>query len=195
MPTAPNDIVRAVCGYSYGTGGRPMSNVLHYKDVGAGGVSDAALLTGMGIILEGVFGLIAQQQEQSFKYTTYTIQNITQGILIGTAAWPTLTQGVIVAAIDVSQAVSLLRALTIKTKVQGRLNLTGMPELAITNSLTSAAWNSAVLTAGANLLVNVVIAPSLFRYTVYNTEFGTDNFATSVALGLATRIMGRRKVP
>lgn len=195
MATVTGDIIRVVCGYSYGTGGRPMSNVLHYQDVGAGGVPDAELLTDMGVIVEGVFGGIVAQQALELKYTTYTVQNVTQGTLIGTAPWPTLVAGGGPPLIDVSQTVSLLRTVTTKSRVWGRLNLAGLPEASILDSLPNAAWNAAALVTGAVLLTTPVVGTLTARYVVYNRVLLTSTFPSSIALGLAVRSLGKRKVP
>lgn len=195
MATVTGDIIRVVCGFSYTTGGRSMSNVLHYQDVGAGGVADAALLTAMGTIIEGVYGALVVQLSSELKFTTYTVQNVTQSVLIGEAPWPTLTVGGGNLNIAVAQAVSLLRMVTNKSRVWGRVNLPGLPETIVVDSFPAAVWNTAALAFGAVLLTTPVVGGLTARYVVYNRILKTSVFPSSVAVGLAVRSLGKRKVP
>jgi hypothetical protein len=149
----------------------------------------------MGTIIEGVYGFTVPQQSNVLQYTTYTVQNVTQKALIGSAPWPTLTAGGLAGQIDASQVVSLLRTITTKSRVWGRVNFAGLPEVSITDGLPVAAWNTAALNAGANLLTTPVVGGLTARYVVYNRVLLTATFPVSVALGLAVRSLGKRKLP
>lgn len=195
MPTNPNDVIRVVCGYTYLTGGTPQSNVLHFVDTGGGGISDAALITGVGAAIELVFGLIRTSQSNKLFYTTYSIQNLTQGLLVGTQPWPTFLNGGSANVLNASQVVGLLRMPTAKPGVQGRVNCVGIPEADVTDSILSAGMLAAIASIGANLLIGFTIAPSVITYTVFNQAFSTFNFPVSAVVGTATRILGRRRQP
>lgn len=194
MPTVAGDIIRITCKYTYQLAGRPLSNVLHWVDNGAGGITDAALLLGMGVKIEGVFGSLAPEQSTRLYFTTYDVFNVTQGLIVGTAPWPTLNQGGRAGDLSASTAVGLLRMVTAKSRVQGRLNLVGLPEFNLTDSIQDAVWITAALLVGVDLLAAVAIGPSSLIYCVYNQEFGTYTLPVSVALGAASRSIGRRRL-
>lgn len=195
MSTAPNDVIRVVCGFSYTAGGRPMSNVLHVVDTGGGGIPDPDLLTGVGLFIEIVYGLLATVQPPTLKYTTYSVQNVTQKLIIGTLPWPTLVAGTGVGNLDASQVACLLRLPTATSQIQGRLYACGLAEGDISSSLFDASVLAAVAAIGANLLIGYTIAPSVITYAVFNQVLKTFKFPVSSAVGVATRALGRRKLP
>lgn len=195
MATVAGDIIRIVAGYTYAVGGRPMSNVLHLRDTGPGGIPDPDLLVASGVYLELVFAALKVVQSDDLIFTEYSVQNVTQSIIIGTQPWPTFVMGDVAAGIDASQVVGLLRMPTARSKVQGRVNVVGLPESNILTGIIAPGFLSEILVTGANLLLPFVIGPSDITYVVYNQEFGTFNFPVSAAVGEAVRSLGRRKIP
>lgn len=195
MTTVAGDIIRVVAGYAYGVAGRPMSNVLHLRDTGPGGIPDPSLLVALGVYLELVFVPYLPLQSDDVSFTEYSVQNVTQGTIIGTQPWPTFTVGGAVTLIASSQIVGLLRMPTAKSKVQGRLNMVGLAETNINEGVIGGTVVAAILSVGANLLLPFVIGPSDVTYVVFNQEFSTFNFPVSAALGAAVRTLGRRKIP
>lgn len=193
--TAPNDIIRMTANYTYLSAGRPISNVLHFVDNGGGGILDALLLTQSGIILEGIFGPLAPQQSNALFFTTYDVFNVTQSIIIGTLPWPTLTSGGIAGQLSASTVVGLLRMITPKSRVMGRVNLVGLSETILGSSTITGPYIAAALVVGANMLAAFPVGPSFLQYCVYNQEFGAFNLPTSVAIGASSRSQGRRKLP
>lgn len=194
MTTANNDIIRLTANYTYLTGGRPISNVLHFVDNGGGGIIDSLLLSQMGIILEGIFGPLAPEQGVGLFYTTYDVFNVTQGLIIGTLPWPTLVQGGTGGDLSAATVVALLRMVTPKSRVQGRVNLVGVPEAKLADSTMTGLFVTAALLVGAQLLNSFPVGPSFLQYTVFNQEFKTFTMPVSVALGSSSRSLGRRRL-
>lgn len=194
MSTNGGDIIRVVAGFSYVSGGKPLSNVLHLIDAGAGGITDVDLLAGVGAYLEVVYATVQAVQSDVLKYTEYSVANITQGTIVGTVPWPTFTEGASADPIDAAQVVGLLRMPTAKTKVQGRVNIAGIPEGNIANSVISVGVRAAILAMGTALIGPFIITPSAIEYVVFNQEFKTHNLPVSAALGDAVRTLGRRKI-
>jgi len=195
MPTNGGDIIRVVAGFAYRPGGTPQSNVIHLVDAGAGGITDANLLIGVGTFLEVVYTTVQAVQSTTYQYTTYSVANITQGTIIGTLPWPTFTAGLAAAAVDAAQVVGLLRMVTARTRVQGRVNVGGIPETNIADSILSVGVQAAILAMGTALIGPFIIAPSAIEYIVFNTTLLTFNLPVSAALGVAVRTLGRRKEP
>lgn len=195
MTTNPNDVIRATAGYSYNVGGQLMSNVLHFADTGGGGITDADLLTEMGLMLELIFNAVHTLQSVGLQYTEYSVQNVTQGVIIGTLPWPTFTSGLGAGALDISQCVALLRMPTPASQVQGRVNLPGLTEDQILGSVIDAAFIAAALTVGGQLLLPFTVIGGQLTYIVYNQVLFTFNIPNSTAIGSSTRILGRRRKP
>lgn len=195
MATVANDIIRVTCNYTYQSGGRPLSNVLHFADVGAGGIIDSLLLTQMGVIIEGKLGPLAAQQSVELFFTTYDVFNVTQGLIIGTLPWPTLVQGAIANQASAPTVVGLLRMITNKSKVQGRVNLVGVAENIISSGVLTGPFVTAALVTGANLLLANPVGPSSMQYVVYNQALATFTVPVATALGTASRSIGRRHLP
>lgn len=193
MPTVTNDVIRIVAGYTYTSGGSPMSNVLHFVDTGSGSISDADLLTSAGLILEIIFADLHALAAIGLKYTEYSVQNLTQDVIIGAASWPTFVAGLAPGGIASSQVSLLLRMPTSKPKVQGRVFIPGNSEDEISSSVFDATTLAAGLTAGVFLLSNFLIAPSQITYTVFNQFLKTFNFPNSTVVGNQTRALTRRR--
>ena len=194
MSTNANDIIRSVLGYTYTAGGKPMSNVLHWRDTGGGGITDADFIGGFGAAIEAMMVTLLPQQGSAWKYINITLQNLTQNLLIATLVWPTFTEGTAVSAIDTAQTSLLLRMLTAKPRVQGRVNIGGIAE----GGIISSAFSTLALLAGSvfgiALLIPISLGTGEITYTVFDQVFKTDNLPTSSFVGNTTRGLNRRKL-
>ncbi len=194
MPTATDDVIRMILGGTYNVGGKPMSNVFHFADTGAGGISDASFISNMGTILENIYGDVASQMSDKYIFTNIAMQNLTQALIIGTIPWPTFTTGSTVSPIDVAQMCGLVRMITPKPRVQGRIYLPGFPEASVANSALNNDVQVAMADLGVNLLAPRALGGSELTYCVYNQILKTFVLPTSTAFGVSTRGLNRRKL-
>jgi len=194
VATAVGDIIRAVLGYTYTGGGKPLSNVWHFKDTGGGGIEDADFINDFGLVAEAILVDAPPQEGPGFRYINIQLQNLTQDLIIATLVWPTFDIGGAATQSDASQVAALLRMITPKPGVQGRMFIPAMAEGSIGNSVFSASVLTMMANIGTALLAPQVIGTGEITYTVFNQVLLTDTFPTSVGFGSTTRSLTRRKL-
>ena len=194
MATAPNDVIRAVLGFTYTQGGKPLSNVFHFADTGGGGILDVDFINGFGLIIEAIYAPIKARQSQKLFFINIQVQNVTQALIIGTLVWPTFVAGDEIGTPDVSQAAGLVRMITPKPRVQGRVYVPGWPESAIGEGAFLTPDRQAMADLGVNLLAPRALGVGELTYCVFNQVFKTFTLPTSAAFGVNTRGLNRRKL-
>jgi len=194
MPTVTNDVIRAILGFTYNVGGRPMSNVFHFADTGPGGILDSDFINTFGAIAENIYAPIANEQSNQLFFINIALQNLTQALIIGTIPWPTFTTGSIAGPIDVAQMAGLIRMITPKPRIQGRVFAPGFPESGVANSAFQTSVQVAMADLGVNLLAPRALGTSEITYCVFNQVLKTFTLPTSTAFGISTRGLNRRKL-
>lgn len=188
----PSDIVRATAEFSYETAGQVLVNVLHFQALTQSSTDDDEITDDLGVVMQQAYADLQANQSIILKYTQLTFQNLTQDIKLGRGPWPSFTQGSDAGQITSPQVAALLLMQTVKPRVQGRLYVPGIPEADVVNGILDAGWVTALLDTAATLLADIVVTFAVYKYVVYNVEFGTFNVPFGAGAVNPTRTQRRR---
>ncbi len=194
MATNADDVIRVIAGYAYVAGGKPMSNVFHFADTGGGGILDVDFVNGIGTIMEAILQEIHDIQSLAFRYVNIQVQNLTQNLIIGTFPWPTFGAGAGSALNNPSQVCGLVRMITARPRVQGRVFIAGTTESTTGDSAYTGAVQTAMADLGVNLLAPRALGIGELTYCVFNQVLKTFLLPNSTAFGISTRGLNRRKL-
>jgi len=177
---------------SYKSPGTDVVNVQHFQSLDALPLADPTVFADVGLMLESLLTELRLAQANTYFFVDYTVQNVTQDRLLGTAAWPTYTNGGATGVLASAQIVALLIFNTVVPRTTGRVNIGGMTEANIAASALDAAFVTAMLLYGARLLIPQIITSGRLLYTVYNRVLATQTDPLSATAIANVRTQRRR---
>lgn len=194
MAVQQNDILRVTASMTYGIGGQLLENVFHFKANDAVVVLDPQALIDMGTVIELLFATTQVVTPNTIQYTSYTVKNVTQNLLLGTAPWPTFVAGGDISAIASPQVAALVIGRTSKPRVQSRIFIAGLREGSVSAGIIDGILLTALVALAATLLLPYQGLVQRYQYVAYNRALATSTIPVSSAVILPTRSQRRRSI-
>ena len=192
MAVNPSDVLRITAEMSVGADS--IQNVHHYQFVSGGPITDAQALLDAAVIMETLYSLLVPQQTVNYSYDQVRVQNITQGVLLGSTAWPTLTIGG--SALDELPfpTSALLTFPTAVPRTRGGTYYGGFTELGNTvGGKIISALQTLLIAVAARALLQQNIAGNLYDFVLVNRALGTVIQFTSAIVHIVWRTQRRRR--
>ena len=192
MAVNPSDVLRITAEMSLGADS--VQNVHHYQFVSGGPITDAQALLDAAIIMETLYSLLIPQLATTYTFDQVRVQNITQGILLGSTAWPVLTVGGSALDILPFPTSALITYPTATPRTRGGTYYGGFTELgnAVGGSIIGALQTSLIAVA-ARALLQQNIAGNLYDFVLVNRSLGTVLQFTSAIIHVVWRTQRRRR--
>lgn len=192
MTVVQNDVIRATAETTRGT--NAIQNVLHFRSTNPASVSDAQALTDMAAALDSVFSNLIGHITTALSYDQVRAQNVTQDVLLGTAAWPALIGGTKAEHQLPLQSAAIVTFPTAKPKTRGSLYFGGFTELDNeATGIVSATLQTQLVAIAVQLLAEIVLGPNSWRYVVFNTALKTFVLPTGSVIPQVWRTQRRRR--
>lgn len=192
MTSVQFDVFAVTAKMTIGGGPDDVQCTMHWRQETPGALTDAQVLADLSIVLDALWTGINAHIVDIQDYIDISIKNVTQNLLLGSVAWPTLVSGGSTADPVSFQTVALLLMKTAAPRVVGRLNLGVFRD----NGLVGSNWISTVITdvliLGGFLLLPFVQINATWRYVVFNREFATLTIPNSTGITVAARTQRRR---
>lgn len=192
MTVNQNDVLRITAEMSEGVDS--LQNVYHFQYVTAATQTDAQVLLDAAVIMETLYSLLVSQMSNLVTFDQVRVQNITQSILLGSTAWPTLTVGGdATAALPLPDA-ALITYPTAVPKTRGGAYYGGFTEAAnVQKGNIVAGLITSLLAVAARALLQQTIAGRLYDYVVINRALGTVIPVVSSIVPAVMRTQRRRR--
>lgn len=169
-----------------------VQNTMHWRQETPGALTDAQVLTDLSTVLDALYTGINLDVSDIQDYVEISVKNVTQNLLLGSIAWPTLVTGGSATDPVAFQVVALLLMKSAVPRVFGRLNLGVFAE----NDLGGSNWQGTVVTnvlaLGAFLLLPFVQVSATWRYVIFNRVLSTVTLPNSTGMTIAARTQRRR---
>lgn len=183
MTTQQFDVIEAAARMEL-NGVDDVINVYQFELSSATTPSDAVTVVSILAILEAIYEIIVAVQSTLLLYRDIRLTNITQQILLGTVAWPTLVDGEAVADLVPPGAAGLVNFNTVVSRVSPRKYYGGFTTGALDPNGT---WDDATLTLLVNISASLLVPFSesghLWTYGYYSPK--TLNFEIPVGATLS----------
>jgi len=192
MAVAQNDVLRVTAEMSQGVDA--LQNVYHIQSDNVASVSDAQALLDMGLIMDGLYNLVDASMHDGVSFDSVRVQNVTQGVLMGSTPFPVLTVGLDTNDPLPFQAAALITYPTATPKTRGGTYFGGFTEA---NSDTAGAISSALQTVlvavGVKILTQQNVAGNLYTFVLVNRLLGTVIPYVSAIVHAVWRTQRRRR--
>ncbi len=192
MTVVQNDVVRATGETSRGPDA--IQNVMHYRSTNAASITDAQALIDIAQVMDTVFSTMIGFITTALSYDQVRAQNVTQDVLLGTAAYPSLIGGTIAGDQLPLQNAAILNFPSSKPKTRGSVFLGGFTEADnAPTGILSGGLQTALVSMAVILLGEIVLGPNSWRYVVFNTILKTFVLPTGSVIPAVWRTQRRRR--
>lgn len=128
MTVVQNDVLRVTAELSFGAD--DLQNTFHYQYTSVADATDAEALDDIANIMDDLYSIIVADMSSSVDFDQVRVQNVTQDVLLGAAAWPSLVSGTEASAALPLQVAALITYTTAVPKTRGGTYFGGMTEIA-----------------------------------------------------------------
>lgn len=192
MTVVQDDVVRATGETSRGT--NAIQNVMHFRSTNVAPITDAQALVDIALVMDGVFTTLVGFITTGLSYDQVRAQNVTQNVLLGTAAYPTLVGGTVPGDQLPLQSAAIINFPSAKPRTRGSVFLGGFTETDnATTGILSAGLQTALVSMAIILLGEIVTGPNSWRYVVFNTLLKTFVLPTGSVIPAVWRTQRRRR--
>ena len=192
MTVVQNDVLRVTAEMT--VNGHDLQNVYHLRSTNVGGVSDAKALSDMAAVMEDVYQKLDTFMSDGVTFDQVRVQNVTQAVLLGAAAWPLLVAGTLTSHLLPEVASALVTYVTNKSRVRGGTYLGGFTESEnVAGGGIAAGLLTPLATMSTELLGEYVFGADSYRLVVYNTVLKTFIVPLSAIVHTLWRTQRRRR--
>lgn len=192
MAVQQGDVLRATAEMSIQVD--DLQNVLHYRLVSVSEVENSQALLDVAAVLDSLYDHIDGNMGDGVDFDQVRVQNITQDVLLGATAWPTLVAGGLVDDLQPRQAAALVTFPTAVPQTRAGIYFGGFTESAnTTNGNITSVLLSNLLDLANEALTVQDIGGNLYEYVLVNREFGTVITLVSAIVHLVWRTQRRRR--
>ena len=192
MTVVQNDVLRVTAEMTFN--GHDLQNVYHFRSTNVGGISDAKALSDGADIMEDVYQKLDASMSTGVAFDQVRVQNVTQGVLLGTAPWPLLVAGAQAADLLPEVVAALITYGTTISRVRGGTYYGGFTE---TSNDAGGTVNTSLVTSlttlAAELLGEYVFGADSYRMVVFNAVLGSFNVPVSALIHALWRTQRRRR--
>ena len=192
MTVLQNDVLRVTAEMT--VNGHDLQNVFHFRSTNVGGVSDAKALDDAANILEDMYQKLDTFMSALVTFDQVRVQNVTQAVLLGAAAWPLLTAGTLTSHLLPEAASALITYVTNKSRVRGGTFFGGFTESEnVDGGGVASGLMTPLGTLATELLGEYVFGADSYRYIVYNSVAKTFVVPISAIVHSVWRTQRRRR--